>query len=77
MKDLRQSLRNIIQENFIFLDENNNPVDEEDEDSMICKDILINNIIYLKTKKDFSKYKIISKREEDEFTIYKYSEKER
>ena len=77
MKDLRQSLRNIIQENFIFLDENNNPVDEEDEDSMICKDILSNNTIYLKTKKDFSKYKIISKREEDEFTIYKYSEKER
>ena len=39
--------------------------------------ILSNNTIYLKTKKDFSKYKIISKREEDEFTIYKYSEKER
>ena len=77
LKDLRQSLRNIIQENFIFLDDNNNPVDEEDEDSMICKDILSNNTIYLKTKKDFSKYKIISKREEDEFTIYKYSEKER
>ena len=77
LKDLRQSLRNIIQENFIFLDDNNNPVDEEDEDSMICKDILRNNTIYLKTKKDFSKYKIISKREEDEFTIYKYSEKER
>ena len=77
-------INNEIKENFVFLDIKENDIEEKD---FIIDDILNNGNIKLKEicikspipkiipKYDFSKYEILEK--EDNFTIYKYSNKER
>ena len=80
-------INNEIKENFVFLDIKENDIEEIEEKDFIIDDILNNGNIKLKEinfkspdsklipKYDFSKYEVLEK--EDNFTIYKYSNKER
>ena len=76
------TIKNEIKDDFIFHDSKGNKMDKEDKKDFSAQDILNNDSNKLKIKIkggkmeakkeiDFSKYKIIKKREE--FTIYQYS----
>ena len=79
----RKAINNNIKDDFIFLDSEGNAIDKSDEKDFSIEDILINDVIKLKIKGkkkdkkniDFSKFKIIKKR--NDLTIYLYSELER
>ena len=79
----RKAINNDIKDDFIFLDSEGNDIDKSDEKDFSIEDILNNEVIKLKIKAkkkdkkniDFSKFKIIKKR--NDLTIYLYSELER
>ena len=76
---IRENLKNIIKDDYFFLDDDSNKIDKEDEKDFIIKNILINDSIYLKSENkrnikinyDFSKYDIIKK--DNDLIIYKYN----
>jgi len=83
----RKLINKEIKEKFNFLDIKGNDIEEIEEKDFIIDDILNNGNIKLKEisikspvpkfipKYDFSKYEVLEK--EDNFTLYKYSNKER
>ena len=90
LDQIRKLISDKIKDEFIFIDPDNNDVEKNDEKDFSIEDMLQDDTINIKLKKvenvekpkkkrninfDFSKYKIIKKR--DDLTIYLYSEKER
>ena len=81
----RIMINNKIKDEFIFLDLDNNDIEKNDENDYCIEDILQEDTIKIRLKKnekpkrrnniDFSQHKIIKKR--DDLTIYLYSDRER
>ena len=84
LKELRNLLINKIKFDFIFLDNSENEIDINDENKILIKEILKGDRINLKFNNkedenaiDFSKYEILERKEDDDdLTLYKYSNKE-
>ena len=63
MKSYRESLINEIKENFNFLDDDGNEIDENDEEDFKLEDILKNDIIKLKSNNSNTPNNLTEKKE--------------
>ena len=63
LKSYRKSLINEIKENFKFLDQEGNDIDEVDEEYFILEDILKNDIIKLKSNNSNTPNNLTEKKE--------------